>query len=805
MLKLEEILEGAIGKRGIFTGYYTNKKGEVKKDAKEENQNINWPQHFSGSKTFGISPVKIIQNENGSKGLCRWIGFDMDVEDEPKSFCKDVFRISYELFCYRSSGNRWHLHYYLDDWTDVEETRKKAVAVETKLKKKWGKGVDTGHTVPGKYTIEENKPGYWLFMPYSQNKELKNSNLVCYSPSGNPLTKSQVEFRYKWRKNLLVACSVGTTSGQGGREPFLFKVAQEIKHNDLDLTWKEVADNFNDIPDVREFNSWESSITKSLAKPEYTEEYFEDHYENYLKEINGFWRKDLENRGVFSNGRKEPVELTDEQKELQIEFYKDVIYIKLDDRWYDKKYGAEYRATAIRVTYGSYFEGDVIKTFSNNPKAQLVEKTIYRPDLYKDNEDPIVVDEDGLHQLNNYRPGGVEAMAPDTPEKQKELQMFKELVKKLTKHEGTGFTDDGQEIQLYDYVLDHLSMPFQRPGEKVRSAIIFHSKEFQLGKSTLIKIVRKGLGNDNCTIIRPENATAREREFIEYQLVLIDEIKTDGTIDEKKSVMNILKPLMTEELHDCRPLFKDWRRVHSTMSMILSTNHKDAMALDPKEARYTCIDIPYTRQELGGDKFYKPLYDAFKFGTLANVVKHFLSTREISKNFIPENPCLKTNFLKEMSKAGGHPILPEVELVFKAAEEPFHQSILVFGEAWDYLKKEKNIRAKSSDFKNTLDQLGCERVGEAKHKRSGRNLTIYILKNHKFFYDKTKSEIINKYWLPIGTESTGNKKYNLSSGDVVDLEKHQEEITGYEELNSEEEQEADLTYEEIKKKNETKK
>ena len=61
------------------------------------------------------------------------------------------------------------------------------------------------------------------------------------------------------------------------------------------------------------------------------------------------------------------------------------------------------------------------------------------------------------------------------------------------------------------------------------------------------------------------------------------------------------------------------------------------------------------------NKFYKPLYDAFKFGTLANVVKHFLSTREISKNFIPENPSLKTNFLEEMSKAGGHPILPEVE------------------------------------------------------------------------------------------------------------------------------------------------
>ena len=805
MLKLEQILEGAIGKRGLFTGYYTNSKGEVKKDAKEQQQQINWDEHFAGLKTYGLSPVKIIQNENGSKGLCRWMGWDIDLEIRAHIFCEKIFKLNAELFPYRSSGGRWHLHYYFDDFIGVDEARKKALEIEKKLLKIFGgglnkPGVDTGHTVPSKYTIDKNKPGYWLFMPYSKNKELKNSSLDCYSPAGNQLTKSQTEFRYKWRKQLLVACSVGTTSGQGGREPFLFKIAQEIKWNKLDLTLDEVNENFNEPEDPRAMEKHKRSIEKSLAdEQEHTKESYIKKYEVYLKDINGYYRKKLNGTGVLDGL------VSEEDEEKQTQFYKDVIFIKLDERWYDKATGGEYKQTAIKVTYGSYFDGDVIKNFSKNPDAQLVEKTIYRPDLWENNDEPIVIDEDKLKQLNNYRPGGVEAMAPDTPQLKKELQMFKELVEKLTKHEGTGITDDGKEIKLYDYVLDHLSMPFQRRGEKVRSAIIFHSEKFQLGKSTLIKIVRKGLGNDNCTIIRPENATARERGFIENQLVLIDEIKTDGTIDEKKSVMNILKPLMTEELHDCRPLFKEWRQVYSTMNMILATNHKDAMALDPDEKRYTCIDIPYTRQELGGDKFYKPLYDAFKFGTLANVVKHFLSTREISKNFIPENPSLKTNFLEEMSKAGGHPILPEVEIIFKAKEEPFHQSILVFGEAWDYLKKEKGVRAKSSDFKKVLDQLGCERIGECKHKRSRKNLTIYILKNHKFFYDKTKSDMINKYWFPIGTEKTGSKKYNLSSGDVIELDKYQDEITGYEELNNEEDQDQDLTYEEIKKKNEAKK
>ena len=807
MMKLEEILEGAIGQRGRFTGYKPpNEKGEIKKDATYEHFPMDWDLHFSGEETLGISPVKIIQDENGSKGLCRWIAFDMDVEDEPQEFCKEVVKISDELFPYMSSSGRWHLHLYLDTWINVDEARKKAVAIETKLKKKWGKGVDTSHTLPKAYTINEIKPGYWLFMPYSNNKKLTNSNLVCYSPSGNPLTKSQVEFRYHWRKHLLIACSVGTTEGQGGREPFLFKIAQEIKVKDLDLTLEEVNQQFNDRVDVRTLDSWERGINKSLANEEtYTEEFLVEHYETYLKEINGFWRKDLENRGVFKGTKHEAVELTDEQKELQKQFYENVIYIKLDDKWYDKKYGSEYKQTAIKVTYGSYFEGDVIKTFSNNPKAQLVEKTIYRPDLYKNNEDPVVIDEEGLHQLNNYRPSGVEAIEPKTPKHFEELEMFKQLITKLTKHEGTGIDVNGNEIQLYDYVLDHLSMPFQRTGEKVRSSIVLHSTGFQVGKSTIFKIMRKALGINNATIIKPENATARELGFLENQCVFIDEIKIDGSIEEKYSVMNKMKPLMTEELHDCRPLFKDWRVVHSTANFMLSTNFKNAMAVEENEARYTCIDIGKTRDELGGDSFYRPLYEAYKHGTLSNVVKWFLSTREISSTFIPENPCLKTNFLKVMSREGGHPVLPEVETIFKEGAKPFNQSLIAFGETWKYLKKDYKIKARDSDFKKALVSLGCETVGECKHKISKRKVTLLIIKNHEFFTDKTKSEMVNKYWVPLDAdapnETSDQIRNKMTPDQIKELDYGQGEIQRFEDFRfDDKDPDEDVAFEEIRKR-----
>ena len=37
---------------------------------------------------------------------------------------------------------------------------------------------------------------------------------------------------------------------------------------------------------------------------------------------------------------------------------------------------------------------------------------------------------------------------------------------------------------------------------------------------------------------------------------------------------------------------------------MLFTNHKDALAVDTNEARYTMIDLAKTREQMGGDEFF---------------------------------------------------------------------------------------------------------------------------------------------------------------------------------------------------------
>ena len=776
ILKLEQRLEGAIGGRGKFLGYKPkNAKGEEKKDAKYEHQHMDWERHFSGKDYLGISPVKIIFDGSERKGLCRWVAWDLDIEEVPEKFCRSVFRIATDLFCYKTSSNRWHIHKYFDEFISVDDAYKIAQDYQKKFKSVWPKDVDTSHSLPKGYTVAENKPGGWLFMPYCPHEDLKNKNLVGYSPSGKPLTKEQVEFAIHFREEPIIRSLVGTTSGQGGREKFLLIANQVIRHKKLDLNPLEVNDQFTEsLAEDEAISEVEKHNRKDWVN-EFTPLYLKDHYEKYLYEINGYHRKVLKGVGVL-DGFIDP-----EQEEKTKEFLNNIIYIKRDNLWYDKSTGQEYDQKAIQVTYGHIFGGriaDVVRNFVAFEGAQLVEQSVYRPDLFKTIEDPIVKDEKGLLQLNTYRPSDIKAIEINT-----HIENFKELIKRLTENEGTGTDSKGGEVDLFEYVLDHLSMPFQQPGNKIKKAVLFHSKEFQVGKNTFFSIVQEGLGKDNCAVIDPIEAIDKARGFLEHQLVLIDEIKLDGDWHKKISTLNVMKPLMTNTDFRMRPLFHNWKFIYSTCNFMMFTNHSDALAVNVNEARYTIIDINKTRDQMGGDEFFSLFWtpEGHLVDGLVEAVKWFLTNRKISNDFNPKSISLKTNFLEVMSEEGGHPLLKDIKPLFNERATPFHQSVIAIQEAFDWLKNNKKIPGRINDLADVLTKLGCERVGEVKHKRTGRKPTMWILRNHDFFCDKSMSSICNEYWMPT-EEGTLGPIWNMSSGDISMVNNNLKELDAYEEF-----------------------
>jgi len=215
---------------------------------------------------------------------------------------------------------------------------------------------------------------------------------------------------------------------------------------------------------------------------------------------------------------------------------------------------------------------------------------------------------------------------------------------------------------------------------------------------------------------------------------------------------------------------------------MLFTNHKDALAVEENEARYTMIDIDKTRDQMGGDEFFNLFWtpEGKLIEGVKEAVKWFLTNREISENFNPKTVNLKTKFLLTMSEEGGHPMLKDVKPLFNERATPFHQTVISIQDAFDWLKEKKKITGRINDFADVLRKLGCERVGEVKHKRTGRKPTMWLLRNFDFFCDKSMASICNEYWLPTVEENYG-PVWSLSSSDISIITNKLKEIDGYEE------------------------
>ena len=59
------------------------------------------------------------------------------------------------------------------------------------------------------------------------------------------------------------------------------------------------------------------------------------------------------------------------------------------------------------------------------------------------------------------------------------------------------------------------------------------------------------------------------------------------------------------------------------------------------------------------------------------------------------------------------------------------------------MRKEKGIKGRINDLAEAFRELQFERVGEVKHKRTGRKPTVWLRDCFDFFCDKTMSSIVN--------------------------------------------------------------
>ena len=203
-----------------------------------------------------------------------------------------------------------------------------------------------------------------------------------------------------------------------------------------------------------------------------------------------------------------------------------ICFVMKQDKYWDFEDQELYNREPINVKYGKDFKQyTATKAFQSHPDRKVCKDFKYQPT--KKPERYIKIKK-SLY-INTYEPNDL------IPNPKADTDLFWALVKHVIPHE-----------EYRNYFLDWFAFPMQKPGVKIRYAMIFQSTAKQLGKGSLFDMQRSILGFQNTNKIDLWQALNRERGFlIKHQTVLIDEAKASGRWSEKQMLVNTLKILIS--------------------------------------------------------------------------------------------------------------------------------------------------------------------------------------------------------------------------------------------------------------------
>lgn len=410
-----------------------------------------------------------------------------------------------------------------------------------------------------------------------------------------------------------------------------------------------------------------------------------------------------------------------------------VVYIKQKDKYFDITTNDEYKKEAIDFTYARYFKKQSCTQFiKKDPNRQVVEDWIYDPKQYEKGKK--IIDVKGKKYLNAYEPNDLEPEQGDT-----------KLLHKLLDHYFNG------QDKYKNQFLDWWAFQIQKPGEKIRYAMILHSTFFQVGKGSIWRAMKLTMGSHNAKEIDVGQAIDKSKGYLtNSQLVLIDEMQSAGDFNEKMKLLNHLKRIITEDSISSRALFIDYKIVQSCTNYILFTNHKDALSLPPNEVRYWVF---MSDRERMPDSFYKEYHKWLDDGG-AKAILFELKNRKIAEDFNPKGIAPFTPFNKEMSSAGAHPLSKTLKALFDEQQRPFEEEIEIVSsmQVFEYLKAHRLLgRSRINDVKTALEFIGGRYIGQVRVKQRIDNQdkiikpTLYIIRNHPNYDGKQGQEIADHY------------------------------------------------------------
>ena len=274
----------------------------------------------------------------------------------------------------------------------------------------------------------------------------------------------------------------------------------------------------------------------------------------------------------------------------------------------------------------------------------------------------------------------------------------------------------------YEFVLDWLAFNVQNYAQKIRFALVVVGIQGD-GKTTLFdKLPRAVLGHQHVVTVGPQQINGQYNEWaVNTGLLCCEEITVNGT--SKTQVMEQFKPLVTNDTISVTQRYVDARQVRNTANIVILTNHKNALPIDPNDRRYHVLKTyPDKRAQLPDEAYFKALHDAIEQN--GRELRGFFMARDISAfnvNRPPPSSVAKV-FMRE---AQLHETSLRVMEVLRNPTRGIHSQCFSFSFMRDTLRTDFNYELNFRNAEAFMEEIGFIKFPKAV-KYDGKSHVIYV-------------------------------------------------------------------------------
>lgn len=233
-----------------------------------------------------------------------------------------------------------------------------------------------------------------------------------------------------------------------------------------------------------------------------------------------------------------------------------------------------------------------------------------------------------------------------------------------------------KEPEYRDTITDFLAFLVQHPGEKIRWAIMMQGAE-GAGKTYFAKVAQAVLGFEHVKILGDGAIKSGYNEWsFGHQLVAVEEIYVSGA--NRHSVMNAIKPLITNDDISVDEKFRSNRQVHNVSNYMLFSNHHDALALTPNDRRYFVVKsaLQHKHEVLSlGENYFAKIYGSLRDNP--GGMRAWLLDWEISESFQPNGHAPRTKYVGEMVQDSANDLTAAIRKLLIEADYPLIQFDIV--------------------------------------------------------------------------------------------------------------------------------